>query len=101
MRFQALLIALMSIATPAVAQQLPCAPLDRVEADLAKDFHETRVAQGVVEGGESMVVIYASPNGETWTVAIVRALDQVACLVSAGQNWQTRNDAPAVPEQGS
>jgi phage/plasmid primase-like uncharacterized protein len=92
------LLALLSIAAPAWGQD-KCAPYDQVEAMLAAEFQEIRVQQGIVGEGEAMLVIFASPNGETWTAAMVRP-DGVACLAAAGSDWVTRSDPAPVQEEG-
>jgi hypothetical protein len=96
-------VLLLSTATPALAQegqqQRPCAPLDQVEAYLASEYQETRVGQGVMANGRAMLMLYASPSG-TWTALMVNP-EKIACQVADGTDYQVRNDAPAVPEQGS
>jgi hypothetical protein len=88
------------LAGPALAQeQRPCAPLDKVEAYLAAEYQETRVGQGVMANGRAMLMLYASPAG-TWTAIMVNP-EKIACQVADGKDWQVRNDAPSVPEQGS
>lgn len=95
-----LAVALLSISSPAVAQEPKCAPYDQVEAMLAAEFQETRVQQGIVGDGQAMLLIFASPNGGTWSAVMVRP-DGVACLAAAGSDWQTRNDPAPAKEQGS
>jgi hypothetical protein len=94
------LIALLST-TPAMAQEENrCAPYPDVEAMLAKEYQEARTAQGIGGEGKHMMVIFAAPNGATWT-AVLLSPDGTACLVDAGTDWVFQSDAPAVPEQGS
>jgi hypothetical protein len=107
MRLTILTAALLSIATgsaPAVAQapdgQPACAPIADIEAKLAAEYQETRVQQGIVGDGRAMLLIFAAPEGKTWTAVMLRH-DGVGCMAAAGTDWQVRNDAPAVPEQGS
>ncbi len=100
MRLTLPLIAALSMALPAHAQEQPkCAPYPEVEAMLAQEFQETRVQQGIVGDGEAMLAIFASPNGDTWTAVMVRT-DGVACLAAAGTVWQHREDKPAPVEEG-
>lgn len=89
---------LSTLPLPAWAQE-NCAPIDRVEAKLAAEYRETRVQQGVTQSGQTMLVIFAAPDGATWTAVMVRA-DGLACMAAAGSDWQTRSDEPAVPETG-
>jgi hypothetical protein len=102
MKYALLTAALLSIATPALAQeQRPCGPLAEMEGKLAKEFHENRVQQGIGEmNGSHLTAVYATADGATWTIMTVDPTG-VACVVDTGTDWQVRNDAPAVPEQGS
>lgn len=84
------------LATPALAEP-KCAPFDQVEAMLAAEYQETRVAQGIVTGGEAMLALFASPQG-TWTAVFVKA-DGMACFAAGGNDWQERHDAAPVPEE--
>ncbi len=100
MRLTLPLLAALSMAFPAYAQEQPkCGPYDQIEASLAAEFRETKVQQGVTEDGKYMLAIFASPNGETWTALMVRA-DGVACLAASGRDWQHREDKPAPVEEG-
>ena len=100
MRLTLSIAALLStlLALPALAQE-NCAPFDQVEAQLAAEFHETRVQQGIVGEGRALLAIFASPNGETWTAVMVRP-DGLACMAAAGQDWQTRSDPAPEAEEG-
>jgi hypothetical protein len=87
------------LAAPAWAQeQSNCAPFDVAAAFHANKLNETRVAQGIIEG--HMVMIFASPEGATWSLVIVNH-EGVACLKARGTDWQTRSDPAPVQEQGS
>lgn len=99
MRLTLPLLAALSIASPVLAEeeQGRCAPFDQVEAMLGQTYHETRVQQSLGDEGKYMLVIFASPNGETWTAAMVRS-DGMACLAAAGTDWQHREDKAPVPE---
>jgi hypothetical protein len=105
MRLKVVIAAALStlLAGPALAQeqqQPTCAPIDQIEAKLAAEYQETRVQQGVVGEGRAMLVIFAAPDGATWTAVMLRH-DGVGCMAAAGSDWQARHDAPSVPEQGS
>jgi hypothetical protein len=94
-----LLLCLLSTPVFAQDQEGPkCLPMDQMETTLAAEFNETRVAQGIRRDGRSMILVYVSPNGESWTVVIVSASDQMACVADYGGDWQVRNDTAPVPE---
>lgn len=101
MRYAIPALILAALSSPALAQEEgpPCAPFHQVEAKLAAEFMETRIAQGVTSSGQAMLVIFASPNGETWTAVMVRP-GGLACMAAAGMDWQIRSDPAPVPEEG-
>jgi hypothetical protein len=98
MRLKVVAAALLStLSLPALAQE-NCAPITDIEAKLAADFHEARIQQGIASDGKHMLVIYAAPDGATWTAIMLRP-DGLGCVAVSGENWQTRHDeAPAVEE---
>lgn len=76
------------LAMPLAAQerpQLACGQFTEMRAKLKSDFNETEVGTGVITD-KVILVIYASPNGETWTALSVGA-DGSACFLSAGRAW--------------
>jgi hypothetical protein len=90
------------LATPALAQdagQPACAPIDQIAAKLAAEYHETRVQQGVVGEGQAMLLIFAAPDGATWTAVMLRH-DGVGCMAAAGSDWQARSDPAPDQETG-
>lgn len=92
--------ALSTLSFPALAQQ-PCAPADEVNNGLAQNYHEVPVAEGVNDDGTALMVLYSSPNGETWTLVVVRAADKMACMAASGQNLQMKKpEEPKAPEEG-
>jgi hypothetical protein len=90
------------LAAPALAQeqQPACAPIDQIAAKLAAEYSETRVQQGVVGEGQAMLLIFAAPDGATWTAVMLRH-DGVGCMAAAGSDWQARSDPAPDQEQGS
>jgi hypothetical protein len=80
--------ALTLLSTPAFAEDEPdtrCLPLDKQIERMAHDFHESPIAVGISE--KSLLMIFASPNGETWTVVKVGP-DKTACMVDGGLDLQ-------------
>lgn len=92
LRLAALLVTLVALllwAVPmmAVAQTPQCAPLDRVVEGLANGWQEAPVGRGM-QGGELIVMVFAAPEGETWTIIGVGP-DGTACLLASGAAWET------------
>jgi hypothetical protein len=77
----------------APAQQQGAAPANCVKRSLllerlAQKFHEQPVAGGLTDNG-LLLEVYASRNGETWTIAMTMP-NGTTCLVASGQEWQLR-----------
>jgi hypothetical protein len=96
-------VLLLSTATPALAQegqqpqQPTCMPEDKMPAWLAAEDQETLMGAGLDDYGY-LVRLYQSKT--TFTLVLV-APNKMACVLDFGTDWQSRNDAPAAPEQGS
>lgn len=83
-------IAVMTAAAPATAQPA-CGPRDAIVEALERKYGETRQGMGL-QDDSGVVEIFASAETGTWTI-LVTLPSGIACLVSAGENWQ-RFDAP-------
>lgn len=66
---------------------MPCGLHKDVVAALAGGFDERAEAMGVTSSGD-LLEIFASDEGETWTLVLTRT-DGMSCLVFSGQNWMT------------
>jgi len=77
--------ALLLLASPALAQQT-CGPTRELEAELARQFQERKIAAGAMRT-VGVLVIYATRDGSTWT-AIREMPDGVSCFLSAGEKWR-------------
>jgi hypothetical protein len=82
----AALAAALVAALPAAAQAPQCAPLDRVVEGLSTGWQEAPVGRGI-QGGELIVMVFAAPGGDTWTIIGVAA-DGTACLLASGTAWE-------------
>jgi hypothetical protein len=91
----ALLAAAMLTAPPALAQKPPCGPFEDMRANLKKDRHETILQTGLVDE-RTLIVVFAAPNGETWTILSVDS-SGFACAVAGGTDWDVGHD---VEEEG-
>ena len=82
------LAALLLLTTPAIAHEQPrCGQYVEMAKALSDKFHEQRVAMGLNEKGEA-IIIFASPDGATWSALAVQATG-TACWVGAGSQWET------------
>lgn len=78
---------MLGMTTEAAAQEA-CAPLAAITAALAAKYHEKPIAQGVAESG-ALLIIYAAPDGKTWTMIGVRpGQADFGCALAVGKDWQ-------------
>ena len=83
------MIALAVMAGIAKAQQAPpCSPNATMTAMLLDKYREQIVGAGMSTGNKWPVVIYSSPEGDTFTIAIRRP-DGLTCLLMSGTGWVT------------
>lgn len=83
-------------AWPASAATLRCASPDALATLLKDEYGETLVGTGhadtegllghVAMGHEASVVVYAAPDGKTWTLVII--IDGRACPLGSGDEWR-------------
>ena len=67
---------------------LPCMPLKALDQALADKHSERPAVSGIVLGGSARLVLWANTDTGTWTAAVVQP-DGSACLVAAGNGWET------------
>lgn len=72
---------------PAVAQQVPCAARHEILGRLSEEFAESVVARGLTNDG-TLLEVTATADGRSWTI-VLTAPGGSACLVAAGEAWQT------------
>jgi hypothetical protein len=85
-----LAVSAMSIALPAAAQSL-CGERRQFVDHLAKKHQEQPTSIGLASNG-SMVEVLTSETG-TWTI-IVTQPNGTACVVAAGEAWESRPPSP-------
>lgn len=78
-------MSLASCGAPAYAQQAQCGSAAEMVEKLEKEFHEIQIGGGIV-GDQTIVVIYAAPDGSSWT-ALSMGTDGSACLIASGKDW--------------
>ena len=80
-------LGLTSAVTPASAQeQNGCSRPKEISDLLHKDYSEKPIAFGV-QGDGSLMQVYASRTGETWTVVLTTPTG-VSCIVAEGTRWE-------------
>lgn len=72
--------------TAAAHAQPACFPRTELVQHLAHEFHEEPAAAGIADDG-SLLEVFASKDGDTWTVA-VSLPNGTTCLLATGQQWQ-------------
>lgn len=81
-------VALLSSDAVASSPEPDCAPRDQIVAKLSKEFKETQQAVGLVNQ-QAVLEVFVSEAG-TWTI-IATGTDGSSCLLSAGDNWESKN----------
>lgn len=77
--------AVLLLPSSARSQEPRCGPFAEMRAALASNYHEVEIGGGIVNPNAVMVV-FVSPDGETWTIAAL-GTDGKACLVASGTGW--------------
>ncbi len=87
-------IALMLLPFAADAQESPvvCGPWETARKLLEKEYHETIVGSGIIND-KTVVVVFASDDGETFTMLSLAA-NGIACKLMVGGGWSF--DVPVV-----
>ena len=78
--------ALLLLVSSALAQPAACGPTREVEAELARQYQERRIAAGEMTAGGA-IVVYASKDGATWT-AIREMPGGISCVLAVGEGWR-------------
>ena len=76
---------------PAYAQTI-CLPRAEFAETAARRFQETVVALGLTSTGR-LLEVYASTNGETWTLVITTP-EGMSCLAISGEAWRSATRGP-------
>lgn len=74
-----------ALAEPAPQPQMKCAPYVKVRDALKQAANETEVSFGIIDQ-QSVLTVFASPKGETWTALIVGA-SGMACVIAEGRDY--------------
>ncbi|MEM9426645.1 MAG: hypothetical protein AAGA06_08070 [Pseudomonadota bacterium] len=90
MKTFAVLLALATCATPALAQGQNCGARDLVLDRLATKYGETRQSIGMAPKGR-VVEVFASLETGTWTITITLP-NGFTCLMASGQNFENLDE---------
>lgn len=74
-------------ASRAKAQPVTCFPFAQLRDGLKARYHETAIGGGIYSGGQSIVQVYASAEGATFTILAIQS-DGLACVIAGGKDWQ-------------
>jgi hypothetical protein len=97
-----LILATLFLTAQAFAQQPPqpprqqmCGPFGQMREQLASQYRETEIGTGMIGEGTALLMLFASPDGKTWTI-LQLSPQGVACVAAAGTDWDAgqmpRND---------
>lgn len=68
-----------------------CDAAEKVMQLLADQYGEERIGEGSAGGGQ--LLIFAHPDGDTWSVVVLLP-DGQACLMASGADWTTIEPTP-------
>ena len=91
------LLGALMVTTTATAYAQRCLPRDKMVAYMADRWKEQRVAGGLQ--GTNLVEIFASLNGETWTLVATDPNSMVSCMITSGEWWQQHLPEEVEPDQ--
>lgn len=72
--------------TTAAHAEAGCAPYQDLKKILQGHYNESPSGSGITDKGHAAVIVFASPDGETWTMVRIGP-DGQACMIAAGSNW--------------
>ena len=49
-------------------------------------YGEAAMARGLVDGGKTVLEVWASADGKTWTAVSINT-NRIACIIATGKNW--------------
>ena len=81
----AFVAAFFMFASPALADHF--GPRSLFTKDLRDGYSETLVEQGFTNPNGLLVELFASQNGETWTLLLTYP-NGVTCLIGVGKDWR-------------
>lgn len=69
------------------AQAQPaCMPYPDLTKTLADAYGESPAGSGIMQSGKSVMLIFVSPKGQSWTAALLKP-DLTACVMAHGSDW--------------
>jgi len=87
---------LLSLAVSHAQEQAPvCMNYGDLSKAIAENYGESPAGSGIMEDGKAVLMIFASPKGDSWTAVILKH-DATACVVAHGEEW-----LPVIPPQFS
>ncbi len=92
MKRPALVAVLCLTASPAIAQESPCGPTGQVEARISKEYGESLIGAGIVQGGVLFTTL--NPQSGTFTV-MLRRKDGQTCVLMGGTGYAIQE--PTIP----
>ncbi len=95
----AILAAFLAVASPAAdaAGHQICVSHDNWAKSLYMGYQERLVAAGITAGGH-LLEVFASPDGETWTI-LYTPPGGLTCGLASGEAWLNYPDPPDVPTE--
>ena len=71
---------------PSHSQQMQCNKRESVKRQLEQKYNERVISAGVTSNG-ALLEVYASPNGQTFSIVITDPNSKMSCLMATGTDW--------------
>ena len=75
----------LTLAAPAIGQQMMCAPMQDMRRFLSVQYSEHPVGLGLIANG-NVLQRFESEGGKSWTMIVVTP-EGMSCILSAGESW--------------
>jgi uncharacterized lipoprotein YajG len=72
--------------TRALAALQSCGSTELIDENLSTQYQEKRAEIGLMQDGNTLVTLYTSTGGKTWTLVLTTP-NRISCLHLAGYHW--------------
>jgi uncharacterized lipoprotein YajG len=72
--------------TRALAALQSCGSIELIDENLSTQYQEKRAEIGLMQDGNTLVTLYTSGGGKTWTIVLTTP-NRISCLHLAGYHW--------------
>lgn len=82
----AILLSAIALSVTAAHADEQCPVYQDMKTFLMEKYNELPSGSGIAAKGKAAVIVFASPGGATWSIAVIGE-DGRACMLATGDNW--------------